>query len=91
MLFEPDFRISLLVQSALDGYRVAILAYGQTGSGKTHTMLGPDTSDPGVIPRTVELIFQEVEQLRGNGWESGPKTFCFGHLYTNDYHEYHMW
>eukprot|EP00435_Cladocopium_sp_Y103_P061672 s376_g23.t1 len=57
--------ISLLVQSALDGYRVAILAYGQTGSGKTYTMLGPSeeaSEDPGVLPRT-------VEQLKRNGWE----------------------
>lgn len=64
--------ISLLVQSALDGYRVAILAYGQTGSGKTYTMLGPSeeaSQDPGVLPRTVELIFKEVDQLKRNGWE----------------------
>jgi len=64
--------ISLLVQSALDGYRVAILAYGQTGSGKTYTMLGPSeeaSEDPGVLPRTVELIFKEVDQLKRNGWE----------------------
>jgi len=61
--------ISLLVQSALDGYRVAILAYGQTGSGKTHTMLGGSADEAGMIPRTVDLIFKEVEQLKQNGWE----------------------
>eukprot|EP00913_Durusdinium_trenchii_P028724 g26939.t1 len=33
-------------------------------------MLGPEEGeDPGVLPRTVELIFKEVEQLKKNGWE----------------------
>jgi len=62
--------ISLLVQSALDGYRVAILAYGQTGSGKTHTLIGgSESEEAGMIPRTVDSIFKEVEQLKQNGWE----------------------
>jgi len=67
--------VALLVQSALDGYRVAILAYGQTGSGKTFTMTGSGTASEeateksGMIPRTVDLIFKEVEQLKKHGWE----------------------
>mmetsp|Transcript_32066 Transcript_32066/g.51613 ORF Transcript_32066/g.51613 Transcript_32066/m.51613 type:complete len:668 (-) Transcript_32066:182-2185(-) len=69
--------ISLLVQSALDGYKVAIFAYGQTGGGKTYTMDGPQAESSGqshgrdqkgVIPRTVDLIFSEVQELRDKGW-----------------------
>lgn len=59
--------VALLVQSALDGYKVAIFAYGQTGSGKTHTMEGRD-EDRGMIPRTVDLIFQEVREMQRSGW-----------------------
>uniref|UniRef100_A0A0C3UEJ4 Kinesin-like protein n=1 Tax=Guillardia theta (strain CCMP2712) TaxID=905079 RepID=A0A0C3UEJ4_GUITC len=52
------------------------------GSGKTYTMTGPareggggervadldDTKGRGVIPRAVEMIFQEVNGLREGGW-----------------------
>ncbi|KAF8030049.1 hypothetical protein BT93_E2468 [Corymbia citriodora subsp. variegata] len=63
--------ISQLVQSALDGYKVCIFAYGQTGSGKTYTMLGkPDApKQKGLIPRSLEQIFQTSQALSAQGWK----------------------
>lgn len=60
--------VAPLIQSALDGYNVCIFAYGQTGSGKTYTMDGV-TEHLGVIPRTVDLIFNAVEDYKRLGWE----------------------
>ncbi|XP_017141753.1 protein claret segregational [Drosophila miranda] len=60
--------VSPLIQSALDGYNICIFAYGQTGSGKTYTMDGvPD--GVGVIPRTVDLLFDSIKGYRNLGWE----------------------
>jgi citrate lyase alpha subunit len=53
-----DECVSVLVDSALEGYNASVLAYGQTGSGKTFT-LGTDTgmlddSDRcGIAPRVI--------------------------------------
>lgn len=64
--------LSQLVQSALDGYSVCVFAYGQTGSGKTYTMEGPDNVDDdskGMIPRSVQQIFETAEKMQLKGWE----------------------
>lgn len=63
--------ISQLVQSALDGYKVCIFAYGQTGSGKTYTMMGrPESSEQkGLIPRSLEQVFQTSQALLSQGWK----------------------
>ncbi|CAI9303633.1 unnamed protein product [Lactuca saligna] len=63
--------VSQLVQSALDGYKVCIFAYGQTGSGKTHTMMGtPGNHDEkGLIPRSLEQIFESRETLQNQEWK----------------------
>ncbi|XP_068157739.1 protein claret segregational [Drosophila tropicalis] len=60
--------VSPLIQSALDGYNICIFAYGQTGSGKTYTMDGV-TDSVGVIPRTVDLLFDSINSYKNMGWE----------------------
>lgn len=75
--------ISLLVQSALDGYNVCCFAYGQTGSGKTYTMEGDEFDDTrGVIPRAVQQIFRAAEKLGAQGWE-----FTFTASFVEIYNE----
>lgn len=77
-VFVPDasqedvfVEISQLVQSALDGYKVCIFAYGQTGSGKTFTMMGNPGSPErkGLIPRSLEQIFETRQSLKLQGWK----------------------
>uniref|UniRef100_A0A1A8KNB0 Kinesin family member C1 n=2 Tax=Nothobranchius TaxID=28779 RepID=A0A1A8KNB0_NOTKU len=75
--------ISLLEQSALDGYNVCCFAYGQTGSGKTYTMEGEEFDDGrGVIPRAVQQIFRAGKKLESQGWE-----FSFTASFVEIYNE----
>nr|ACN49163.1 kinesin family member C1 [Oryzias dancena] len=75
--------ISLLVQSALDGYNVCVFAYGQTGSGKTYTMEGEEYDDTrGVIPRAVQQVFKAGQKLATQGWE-----FTFTASFVEIYNE----
>ncbi|KZV61337.1 kinesin-domain-containing protein [Peniophora sp. CONT] len=46
-----------LIEIVYSGSTVTVFAYGVTSSGKTHTMQG-SSSQPGIIPRTVEAIFE---------------------------------
>ena len=74
------------VHSALDGKNVCIFAYGQTGSGKTYTMQGPEWIDPaetriqemsGIMPRTGQFIFEEMNYLRKVGYVHQLEISCF--------------
>ena len=58
-----------LVLGCFSGFNATVLAYGQTGSGKTWTMGSGYTSELtpdqyGIIPRVINLIFQEVEKRK---------------------------
>ncbi|KAI8807854.1 kinesin-like protein KIF6-like protein [Cladochytrium replicatum] len=52
-----------VVQNVLDGFNGTIFAYGQTGSGKTFTITGgPERyADRGLIPRSIQYIFNEAK------------------------------
>jgi len=63
-----------LVQSVLDGFNVCIFAYGQTGAGKTFTMNGGKGKDRGVIPRSIEFIFEKINDYRAQGWKYTTKV-----------------
>lgn len=61
--------LSQLIQSSVDGKNVCIFAYGQTGSGKTYTMQGGiDEEHKGIIPRSIKLIFDEVQRAKQYKW-----------------------
>mmetsp|Transcript_27992 Transcript_27992/g.39814 ORF Transcript_27992/g.39814 Transcript_27992/m.39814 type:complete len:989 (+) Transcript_27992:106-3072(+) len=57
-----------LIKDVLSGYNATIFAYGQTGTGKTHTMEGDIHSETakGIIPRTVEALFDGVTDADEN-------------------------
>ena len=57
-----------LVEEAFRGINTTLFSYGQTGSGKTHTLQGkPGPTTRGILPRTVEALFQQSEQSGEGG------------------------
>ena len=58
-VFDP---MQPMIDSVMQGYEATVFAYGQTGTGKTHTMEGDvmDPNEKGVIPRSVEAIFDRL-------------------------------
>ncbi|KAL0217250.1 hypothetical protein RCL1_007733 [Eukaryota sp. TZLM3-RCL] len=62
-------QVSQLITSSMDGFKVGIFCYGQTGSGKTFTMEGSENF-PGIIPRTVDLMYDTVNKRAQIGFET---------------------
>jgi kinesin family protein 18/19 len=50
-----------LLEGVMDGYNATVFAYGATGAGKTYTMMGNDSSGPGVLVLTMIDLFNMIE------------------------------
>ena len=58
---------SKLVKASLNGQNGCLFTYGASGSGKTYTMMGGSGEEAGILPRTMESLFQAVgKNLYGN-------------------------
>ncbi|KAN0024673.1 hypothetical protein ACTFIV_009082 [Dictyostelium citrinum] len=59
-----NIAVKPICDEVLLGFNGTIFVYGQTGTGKTHTMEGKHGSneDMGIIPRTINYLFQCLEQ-----------------------------
>ena len=56
-----------LVQDLLQGQNALLFTYGVTNSGKTYTVQGGnDPSSAGILPRTLDVIFNSVGHLQSD-------------------------
>ena len=56
-----------LVQDLLQGQNALLFTYGVTNSGKTYTVQGgSDPSSAGILPRTLDVIFNSVDHLQSD-------------------------
>lgn len=57
-----------LVQDVLQGQNGLLFTYGVTNSGKTYTVQGGNKQgSAGILPRTLDVIFNSIEGLQGDG------------------------
>ncbi|TCD62039.1 hypothetical protein EIP91_007534 [Steccherinum ochraceum] len=68
---QPDFfaKTTLpLVKDALEGQNALLFTYGVTNSGKTYTIQGGEQEgSAGILPRSLDVIFNSIEGLHGDG------------------------
>ncbi|KAI0803102.1 P-loop containing nucleoside triphosphate hydrolase protein [Irpex lacteus] len=86
-----------LVKDVLEGQSGLLFAYGVTNSGKTYTVQGGrEEGSAGIIPRTLDVIFNSIEGLHGDGRfrpvrlqgiEAAPPTLSSSHSSTSLLHE----
>ncbi|KAF9015039.1 P-loop containing nucleoside triphosphate hydrolase protein [Cyathus striatus] len=57
-----------LVKDALEGQNGLLFTYGVTNSGKTYTVQGGSREGTaGILPRTLDVVFNSIEGLHGDG------------------------
>ena len=57
-----------LVRDVLEGQNGLLFTYGVTNSGKTYTIQGGSSEgSAGILPRTLDVIFNSIEGLHGDG------------------------
>jgi hypothetical protein len=57
-----------LVQDVLTGQNGLLFTYGVTNSGKTYTVQGgTQEGTAGILPRSLDVIFNSIEGLHGDG------------------------
>ena len=63
--------VTLLIQSMVQGNNICIIAYGQTCTGKTYTIQGPNSKNPGIVPRAERELFLILNNFsKSNYFES---------------------
>mmetsp|Transcript_12232 Transcript_12232/g.17890 ORF Transcript_12232/g.17890 Transcript_12232/m.17890 type:complete len:322 (+) Transcript_12232:389-1354(+) len=74
-IFPPDAtqegvfeKVSPFIDSALLGYNVFLCANGASGTGKTFTIQGGVNEESGIIPRAIQHINNNKEELQKKGW-----------------------
>ncbi len=62
------------VQEFLEGQNQLLFTYGATSSGKTYTIQG-EADRPGILPRTLDVLFNSVADRQMLGLELKPNCF----------------
>jgi hypothetical protein len=66
--FFTHTTLPLVRDLLLEGQNGLLFAYGVTNSGKTYTMQGgSDMGSAGILPRTLDIIFNSIEGLQSEG------------------------
>ncbi|XP_075252717.1 kinesin-like protein KIF27 [Convolutriloba macropyga] len=78
-----------LIKQCFQGYNGTIFAYGQTGSGKTHTIEGEsdEVSQMGIIPRSIDFIFKEIDSLQVEHLHNYSVKVSFIEIYKEELHD----
>ncbi|XP_068223044.1 kinesin-like protein KIF20B isoform X2 [Palaemon carinicauda] len=64
-----------LVNDFIKGQNLLLFTYGATNSGKTFTVQGTP-SDPGVLPRTLDVLFRSIGDKHYPRNDLKPRYFC---------------